>query len=106
MRRILVDYARRGDAQKRGQAPDRVPLTEELAWIDIRSPEMLALDAALEELAAVDELKVKIIELRFFLGATAEEAAGMLGLSKATVDRAVRFGITWLHQRLTQTAAE
>ena len=106
MRRILVDYARRGEAQKRGQTPDRVPLSDELAWVDVRSPQMLELDAALDELAAVDELKVKMIELRFFLGATAEETAGMLDVSKATVDRGVRFAITWLHRRLTQNAGE
>jgi RNA polymerase sigma factor (TIGR02999 family) len=106
MRRILVDYARRGGAQKRGQPSGRVPLNDELAWVDVRSPQMLALDAALDELAVLDEAKVKIIELRFFLGATAGETAELLGISKATVDRAVRFGITWLHRRLTQSQDE
>ena len=61
---------------------------------------------ALDELAGLDEQKVQILELRYFLGATAEEAAELLGLSKTTVDRAVRFGVTWLHQRLTQNAGE
>jgi DNA-directed RNA polymerase specialized sigma24 family protein len=50
-------------------------------------------------------MKVRILELRYFLGSTAEETAELLGVSKTTVDRAVRFGITWLHHRLTQTGA-
>jgi RNA polymerase sigma factor (TIGR02999 family) len=103
MRRILVDHARVSKSQKRGDGAERVPFTEELAWVDVRSPDMLALDAALDELAQLDEQKVQILELRYFLGATAEEAAELLGLSKSTVDRSVRFSITWLHQRLTQT---
>jgi RNA polymerase sigma factor (TIGR02999 family) len=103
MRRILVDHARRSRSQKRGDGAQRVPLAEALAWVDARSADMLDLDAALDELAELDELKVKILELRFFLGTTGEEAAELLGFSKATVDRAMRFSITWLHQRLTQT---
>lgn len=106
MRRILVDYARRDRSQKRGADAEHVPLAEELAWVHVRSAEMLALDAALDELATLDELKAQILELRYFLGATSDEAAELLGVSKATVDRSVRFGITWLHNRLTQTASQ
>lgn len=102
MRRILVDHARENKAQKRGQGAERVPFSEELAWVDVRSPDMLALDAALDELAQLDEQKVQILELRYFLGATAEEAAELLGVSKSSVDRSVRFSITWLHERLTR----
>jgi RNA polymerase sigma factor (TIGR02999 family) len=94
MRRILVDHARRSKSQKRGEGADRVVLAGDLAWVDVRSEEMMALDSALDELAELDELKVRILELRYFLGATGEEAAEMLGVSKATVDRSVRFGIT------------
>lgn len=104
MRRILVDYSRRASSLKRGKCSERIPLTEDLAWIDVQSLEMLELDRALDELALMDELKVRIIELRYFLGATSEETAELLGLSKATVDRSVRFSITWLHQRLTGEA--
>lgn len=103
MRRILVDYSRRSKSQKRGDGTERLPLSEELAWVDAGSTDMLDLDVALDELAVLDELKVRILELRYFLGATSEEAAELLGVSKATVDRASRFGITWLHQRLMQT---
>lgn len=100
MRRILVDYARRHRSQKRGAGGDRVALAPELAWVDIRSTEMLDLDAALDELAGLDEAQVQILELRFFLGVTAEETAELLGLSRAAVDRSVRFSISWLHARL------
>ena len=100
MRRILVDYARRGKAQKRGG--ERVVLADALAWMDPGSADMLDLDAALDELGALDEFKVHVLELRYFLGATGEETAELLGVSKATVDRAMRFSITWLHSRLTQ----
>jgi RNA polymerase sigma factor (TIGR02999 family) len=101
MRRILVDYARRHRSRKRGDGVERVPLAPELKWVDIRSGEMLDLDAALDELAKIDEAKVQVIEIRFFLGATAEETAELLGWSRAAVDRAVRFALSWLHARLT-----
>jgi RNA polymerase sigma factor (TIGR02999 family) len=101
MRRILVDSARRKSAHKRGGQAERAPLSDELAWVDANSADMLDLDAALNELAALDAMKARIIELRFFLGAASEEAADLLGVSKATVDRSVRFAITWLHRRLT-----
>ena len=106
MRRILVDHARRGHTQKRGDGAERVPLTEALAWMNVQSADMIDLDAALDELATLDELKVRIVEFRYFLGASAEETALLLGVSKATVDRSVRFSVTWLHSRLTQKAAK
>jgi RNA polymerase sigma factor (TIGR02999 family) len=100
MRRILVDYARRHRSDKRGAGAERVALAPELAWVDVRSSEMLDLDTALDELAALDESQVRILELRFFLGVTAEETADLLGLSRGAVDRSVRFSISWLHARL------
>lgn len=106
MRRILVDYARREHSQKRGSRSERVPLAPELAWIDIDSTEMLDLDAAMDELAALDDLKVQVLELRFFLGMTAEETAELLGISRATVDRSTRFSLSWLHARLASEASD
>lgn len=106
MRRILVDHARRNKSHKRGDGAVRIPLAPELAWVDAASPDMVALQASLDELAELDELKVRILELRYFLGATAEETAELLGLAKSTVDRSVRFGITWLHNRMTQKPGE
>ena len=63
--------------------------------------EQLALDAALDQLEALDERKVRVIELRFFLGCTNDEAAELLGISRATIDRDLEFGKTWLFQRLS-----
>jgi RNA polymerase sigma factor (TIGR02999 family) len=102
MRRILQDYARRSHALKRpdGQAV-RVPLHEDLAWVDASSAEILGLDQALDELEKIDERAVRIVELRYFLGATNNEAAGLLGISKATVDRDLDFAKAWIYRRLS-----
>ncbi len=100
MRRILVDYARRDASKKRGERPERVTLAPELAWVDAASPELLDLDHALTELAQLDPVKVRTVEIRFFLGATSIEAAELLGQSRARVDRDVNFALSWLHQRL------
>jgi RNA polymerase sigma factor (TIGR02999 family) len=102
MRAILIDYARRYRALKRPDSAVRVPLHEEMCWIDATGEEMLALDSALDQLEAVDERKVRVIELRFFLGCTNDEAAELLGVSRATIDRDLEFGKTWLFQRLTK----
>lgn len=100
MRRILIDHARASAAQKRGERPERVVLAPELAWVDAASPEYLDLETALEELGAADPEKLRTIELRFFLGATADEAGELLGHSRARVNRDVNFAVSWLHKRL------
>ncbi len=100
MRRILVDHARAAASQKRGERPQRVILAPELAWIDAASPEYLDLERALDELAVADPEKLQTIELRFFLGATADETADLLGHSRARVNRDVNFAVSWLHNRL------
>ncbi|BDC49457.1 DNA-directed RNA polymerase sigma-70 factor [Bryobacterales bacterium F-183] len=100
MRRILVDHARRGLTKKRGENPTTVALAPELAWIDADSPELLDLDSALQELAQLDAFKVQVLELRFFLGATGDETADLLGVSRARVNRDVNFALSWLHNRL------
>lgn len=99
MRRVLVDFARSKDRRKRdgGQA---VPLTEDMLWIDASSAEILDLDQAMSELEALDERKCRMVEMRFVLGFTAEETADLLGLSKASVDRDLRFARSWLQHRL------
>jgi RNA polymerase sigma factor (TIGR02999 family) len=101
MRRILNDHSRRAHAQKRpGSAGARVPLHPDLAWIDAAGEEMLSLDQALAELEFLDERKVRIIELRYFLGCTNEETAELLGVTRSTVDRDLQFAKTWLYRRL------
>jgi RNA polymerase sigma factor (TIGR02999 family) len=99
MRRVLVDQARAEGRQKR-HGGVAVPLHEDLAWVDATSLEMLDLDQALEELEAIEARKCRMVELRFFLGFTSEETAELLGLSKATVDRDLKFVRAWLHDRL------
>jgi RNA polymerase sigma factor (TIGR02999 family) len=101
MRMILIDHARQARAQKRPASAERVPLHEEMAWVDAAGEDVLAVDAALNELETVDERKVRVIELRFFLGCTNEEAAELLKVSRATVDRDLEFAKAWLFRRLT-----
>lgn len=101
MRRILADHARRAHALKRpGAETVRVPLHPDIAWVDAAGEEMLVLDQALAELEAMDERKVRAVELRYFLGCTNEEAADLLGIARATVDRDLQFAKTWLYRRL------
>ena len=101
MRRILTDYARQALSQKRptGQAV-RVPLHDEIAWIDASGKDMLDLDMALMELEALDPRKSRVIELRYFLGCTNQETADVLGVVRATVDRDLQFAKAWLGRRL------
>lgn len=105
MRLILIDHARQGLSQMRGGDLERVPLSDDLPWINIGSAELLDLNRALEELALLDEKKVQIVELRYFLGCTAEETAALIDVSKATVDRELRFVKSWLYQRIRPGAA-
>ena len=100
MRMILIDHARETQAQMRGGAADRVPLSEDLIWVNIGSPELLDLNLALDELGALDPQKVQLVELRYFLGCTAEETADLMQVSKSTVDRDLRFAKSWLFRRL------
>jgi RNA polymerase sigma factor (TIGR02999 family) len=102
MRLILIDHARRSRAQKRSGSGARIPLHEEMAWIDAGNEEFLALHAALDELEALDERKVRVLELRYFLGCTNEEAAEILGASHATVQRDLGFAKAWLYRRLNR----
>ncbi|MGD0436076.1 MAG: ECF-type sigma factor [Bryobacteraceae bacterium] len=100
MRRILSDHGRRARAQKRPSADAQIPLHPDLAWIDASGEEMLSLDQALAELEFQDPRKVRIIELRYFLGCTNEETAELLGVTRSTVDRDLQFARAWLYRRL------
>lgn len=102
MRMILIDYARQAHAHKRPGSATRVPLHEEMAWINAASEEMLSLDTALHQLEALDERKVRVLELRFFLGCTNDETAELLGVSRATIDRDLEFAKAWLYRRLSR----
>lgn len=100
MRRILVSYARARGSEKRSAGAFHVELSPEMAWVDPSGPEMLDLDRFLDELEILDGRKSRAVELRLFLGCTAEEAADLLGISKPTLDRDLRFALAWLSERL------
>lgn len=100
MRMIMIDHARSQLAQRRGGTAQHVPLSEDLAWVGIGSPELIELDTALEALGQIDPIKVQLIELRYFLGHTAEETADLMNLSKATVDRHINYSKAWLYRRM------
>jgi RNA polymerase sigma factor (TIGR02999 family) len=103
MRRLLVDHARQHGASKRGRHVRTVSL-EDGDWISVSGApdlDVIALNEALVELAAVDPLRTRMIELRFFAGLTSDETAEALGVSTATVTRGWRLARAWLHHRLT-----
>lgn len=100
MRMILIDHARETNAERRGGGCEHTPLSDDLAWVDIGSPELLDLNRALDELGALDPEKVQLVELRCFLGCTAEETAALMQISKSTVDRELRFIRSWLYRRI------
>jgi RNA polymerase sigma factor (TIGR02999 family) len=100
MRMILVDYARAHHAAKRGGAGAPVTLEDCMAVSPSRPPDVLEIDQALDRLAAVDERKAKVIELRYFGGMDREEVAAALGLTVATVKRDLRLGEAWLRRFL------
>ncbi len=105
MRRILIDHARARAADKRGGRSARVELPlEELAAAPREDPDayLVALDAALAELAAQDPRAAQLVELRFFAGLTMEESARVLNVSSATAQREWTFARTWLHHKVRQ----
>lgn len=100
MRRILIDHARSSKAEKRGGSQAVfVPLSEEFHWI-AWNDDARDLDRALDKLSQLDPRKVRLIELRLFLGFSAEEAAEILGISKATADRDFKMSRSWLYREL------
>jgi RNA polymerase sigma factor (TIGR02999 family) len=106
MRRILVDHARGRRRVKRGGSATLVSLgaanEEPTAARDV---DVLAIDEALERLAALDEEQVRIIELRFFAGLTVEETAHVLGRSPRTIKREWRLARAWLFRELQEEIA-
>jgi RNA polymerase sigma-70 factor, ECF subfamily len=100
MRRILVDYARQHNAEKRGGELPILTLNEDIDKAIEQSTELIALDDALTELAKMDEVKAKIVELRYFGGLTVEETAEVLGVSAITIKRHWRMTKAWLYGQL------
>jgi len=101
MRRIMVDHARQRQALKRGGGALRVTLDECAAVTETRADELLALDEALEKLAAFDERKAQVVEMRYFGGLTMEEIADVLKLHVNTVTRDWTAARAWLFAALS-----
>ena len=104
MRRVLIDHARRRHAERRGAGAVHVALDEAGQVSLARSGELLALDDALVELAALDERKSQVVELRFFGGLSVQETAAALGVSEVTVMRDWSTARAWLHRSITGSA--
>jgi len=103
MRRILVDHARRRKYAKRGGDARRISLDEVIAVSPARSADLIALDDALQQLAAIDARKGKVVEMRFFGGLSVEETAEALGVSPLTVKRDWKMAKAWLYNSLNET---
>jgi RNA polymerase sigma factor (TIGR02999 family) len=101
MRKVLVDYAVKRKAEKRGGDRDRVPLREGDAVSEVNLGEVLAVHQALQRLQKVDERQVRVVECRFFGGLTIDETSEALGVSPATVGRDWRMARAWLNRELT-----
>ena len=103
MRQILVDYARRHRAQKRG-AGRKLSLDEAAGFAKAEDLDLVALDEALTALAVIDPQRSRIVELKFFGGLSVEETAEVLSVSPRTVKRGWRTAKAWLHRELSQHA--
>jgi RNA polymerase sigma factor (TIGR02999 family) len=101
MRRVLIDYARKRNAHKRGPGI-QVTLKTGMDFADEQAPDSLLLDEALRKLATFDERKSRAIELKYFGGMTTEEIGAVLGISVATVGRELRVGQAWLRRELSR----
>ena len=100
MRRILLNHARDRVARKRGGGAERVSLSLVESPSGRPDIELIALEDAMEGLAALDERKARVVELKFFGGLTVEEIAEVLGISGATVEREWTFARAWLYDAI------
>ncbi len=100
MRRILLNYARDRQRDKRGGQAVQVSLSEVAVAAEEKSAELIALDEALVRLAATDERKCRVVELRYFGGLSVEETAEVLGVSAVTVARDWKMAKAWLAREI------
>lgn len=102
MRQILMQHARQRHAEKRGGEREKIYLDEAGPLAESRDLDLIALDDALNDLAAVSPQQSRIVELRYFGGLTIEETAEVLGISPATVKRDWNMAKAWLHREITR----
>src|SRR5262245_56587948 len=101
MRRILIDQARRKQADKHGGGRLRVDLPEDLGAAEGRSDDLVALDEALTRLEGHDPDTARLVKLRYFAGLSHQEAADALGISRGVADRLWATGRAWLLRQLS-----
>ena len=100
MRRVLVDHARARNATKRGGGRRRTALDDVVTCFEERACDLVALNEALERLAAMDGRKAQVVELRFFGGFSVEEAAKFIGIPRRTAEREWTLAKAWLRGEL------
>jgi RNA polymerase sigma factor (TIGR02999 family) len=100
MRRILIDNARRKRALRHGGDQQRVNIEDIDVAVMEKEDELLAMNEALNELAAVDKQKAELVKLRYFIGLTIDESAKILGVSVPTANRWWVFARAWLYQKI------
>jgi RNA polymerase sigma factor (TIGR02999 family) len=100
MRQVLVDHARKKTAAKRGGDAPEMPLDDVTLLQETKTEDLIALDDALDRLAAQDERAAKVVECRFFGGYTIAETADVLDVSRSTVKRDWRGARAWLNREL------
>jgi RNA polymerase sigma factor (TIGR02999 family) len=101
MRRILLDYARKHHAERRGGTAQKVILEDTMSICEQRPVDMIALDLALTRLEGLDSEQARLVELRFFGGLSVEQTAAVMGISPATVKRSWSSARAFLHRDIT-----
>jgi RNA polymerase sigma factor (TIGR02999 family) len=104
MRQILVDYARRHRAGKRGAGACRVSLDDVVERAREQQVDVVALDDALEALTALDPRQAQVVELRFFAGMSLQDISAALGIAPATVQRDWTAARAWLHREMSRNS--
>jgi RNA polymerase sigma factor (TIGR02999 family) len=102
MRQILVDYARRHNASKRGGSVCKVSLDDAMAAAQRTDLDVVALDDALRSLAEMDARQSQVVELRFFGGLSLEEISAVMNIAPATVQRDWTAARAWLHREISR----
>lgn len=101
MRQVLVNHALAQKAKKRGGGSKRIPLEESMAMLEERAVDFVALDDSLNRLSELDEMKGRIVELRFFAGLSVKEIAEMHEVTTRTVERHWRLARAWLKKEVS-----
>lgn len=100
MRRILLNHARDNNVKKRGGRAVQINLDDAVILSPEKSEELIALDEALERLANFDQMKSRIVEMRYFGGLSIEETAQALGIAPPTVSKHWRLAKAWLQNEI------